>query len=383
MSGRFHRILLREFPAEAVRMGTGFARRVRSRIEAQAGQISERGVIRVLKRDPSAMVCLLLVVLTWGIYAQVANFEFVKYDDDRLVFEHPVIREGLSRESVGWAFTAVVWANWTPLAWLSHMLDVEMFGLDAGGHHVTNALLHVLNTLLLFWVLRYLTGAVWRSGFVAALFAVHPLHVESVVWISERRDVLSTAFGLLSLWAYAHWTRSGRWLAYAMSFACLGFGLMSKPILVTLPLLFLLVDYWPLQRLRFGRALGRGDRADSGTANRLSTGALVIEKLPLFALVATISLVTFLSQSGGGSVVTVLRSATVSRTHWSPTSSTSRRRSGRPISQSSTRIQICPVARSPGAPSGQSRRRSSDRRSRCSCFASGAGATCSSAGSGS
>jgi tetratricopeptide (TPR) repeat protein len=255
----------------------------------------------VLKRYPTASACLLLVGLTWAIYWQVAGFEFVAFDDDSLVYRHPVIREGLSRESLAWAFTSIVWANWTPLAWLSHMLDVEMFGLDPGGHHLTSASLHVVNTLLLFGLLRSLTGAVWRSALVAALFAVHPLHVESVAWISERRDVLSTAFGLLSLWSYSSWARGGGWRAYAAAFVFAALGLMSKPMLVTLPILFLLIDYWPLGRMRLGSG-SHGGAAAVAASPRRSFATLLIEKAPFFALVAGTSAVAVLSQSSGGSV---------------------------------------------------------------------------------
>jgi len=245
---------------------------------------------------PELGVGLLLVILTLAVYWQVAGFDFINFDDPVYLTENPHLRSGLSAESLSWAFTSVYAANWHPLTWLSHMLDVALFGMNAGRHHVVSLQLHVLNTLLLFFVLRSMTGARWRSAAVAALFALHPLHVESVVWLSERKDVLSTFFWMLMLAAYNGYVKRpaiGRYLAVCL---CLGLGLMAKPMLVTAPLVLLILDYWPLGRLR---------ASDSAGASRMSTKellTLVWEKIPLFILSLASAAVTLFAQHGGGAV---------------------------------------------------------------------------------
>jgi Flp pilus assembly protein TadD len=232
-----------------------------------------------------------LVALVAVVFWQVGSFAFINFDDDLYVYENPAVRGGLTREGIAWAFTAFHASNWHPLTWLSHMLDVELFGMDAGWHHRVNALFHGLNSVGLFIVLRRMTRATWSSALVAALFAVHPLHVESVAWVSERKDVLSTFFWVLTMGAYAWYVRrpsAGRWLATAAVFAL---GLLSKPMLVTLPLVLLLLDVWPLRRV--------GEGGVTWSALR----PLVIEKLPLFAMSALSSAVTFVAQKQGGSVI--------------------------------------------------------------------------------
>src|ERR1700722_18427563 len=192
---------------------------------------------------------LALLVLTFLVYANVRQFGFVQYDDDQDVSDNAHIRSGLTRDNVGWAFTSGENSNWMPLTRLSHALDVELFGLRAGFHHLTNVLLHALAVLLLFAFLNRATGARWPSAFAALLFALHPLHVESVAWIAERKDVLSAVFWFLALWAYVHYVEeptAERYATVAVSF-CLG--LMAKPMLVTLPFVLLLLDVWPLRRL--------------------------------------------------------------------------------------------------------------------------------------
>lgn len=230
-------------------------------------------------------ISFLLAAATWAVYGQTKGFDFVGYDDRLYVVENRQVQNGLNLESVAWAFTSRQEGNWFPLTRLSHILDVEAFGLEPGGHHATNAALHMVNVLLLFGVLRAMTGATGRSAFAAALFALHPLQVESVAWVSERKTLLCTGFGLLSLWAYAGWTRRGgigRYLATAGLFAL---SLMSKPMFVTLPFVFLLVDYWPLER------------------STRTPAQLVGEKLPLFALSAAFSGFTWLTQSAGGAAL--------------------------------------------------------------------------------
>jgi protein O-mannosyl-transferase len=237
------------------------------------------------------LIALALIVVTIAVYAGASKNDFVSYDDPKYVTENSTVSAGLTARGVSWALTTGTDANWFPLTWLSHMLDVQLYGTNAGGHHLTNVALHVANTLLLFGVLYWTTGALWRSGFVAALFAVHPLHVESVAWVAERKDVLSTLFMMLTLWAYVWYVRSPRASRYALVLLLFALGLMSKPMLVTLPCVLLLLDVWPLERVSFA-------------ANQRSTALrLVREKIPLFALAIVSSVVTFLVQRRGGAVV--------------------------------------------------------------------------------
>jgi tetratricopeptide (TPR) repeat protein len=226
-------------------------------------------------------------LLTWIVFGQTLRYDFVNYDDPRYVYQNPRITSGLNLAGVGWAFTHIHSENWHPLTTISHMLDCQLYGLKAGGHHFSNVLLHTIAVLLLFVVLQQMTGALWRSAFVAALFAVHPLHVESVAWVAERKDVLSAVFFMLTLLAYVHYTRAPSTWRYLMVAVMLALGLMSKPMLVTLPLVLLLLDYWPLNRME-----GAGSNA------RRQLLKLLVEKFPLIALSAVSSAVTFLAQRG-------------------------------------------------------------------------------------
>lgn len=254
----------------------------------------------------STIICLLLIAATAASYGRVLNYDFVGFDDPDYVTENPVVRDGLTGEGVGWALTTGHSANWHPLTWLSHMLDVQLFGLNAAGHHLSSILLHALNALLIFGILQTMTRAAWPSAFVAALFALHPLHVESVAWISERKDVLSTCFGLLCIWAYGIYARRGGTWRYLVTMALLALGLMAKPMLVTLPCVLLLLDFWPLRRVRL-----RGDDdaeqvSARSTTNKLPVCAaqplrwILIEKLPLLCLSIASSVATFLVQRGAG-----------------------------------------------------------------------------------
>jgi tetratricopeptide (TPR) repeat protein len=225
-------------------------------------------------------ICIGLAGLVWLVFGQTIWHDFINYDDPRYVYENTKITSGLSLSGIGWAFTHIHSMNWHPLTTISHMLDCQFYGVKAGWHHFTNVLLHAIAVILLFLALQVMTGALWRSAFVAVVFAIHPLRVESVAWIAERKDVLSGVFFMLTLLAYAHYVRLpslGRYLLVAFVFAC---GLMSKPMLVTLPFVLLLLDYWPLDRIR-GRLWKR-----------------VLEKLPLIALSAGSSLATFVAQKG-------------------------------------------------------------------------------------
>ena len=220
------------------------------------------------------------------MFAQVAGFEFISYDDPTYVYENAMVRNGLTWEGLRWAF-GFYEANWHPLTWLSLMLDATLGGVSARIFHLTNLLLHAGNAVLLFLVLLRMTGRPWRSGFVAAFFAIHPLHVESVAWVTERKDVLSTLFWLLTMLAYAAYAERPTRRRYAWVVAAFVAGSMAKPMLVTLPAVLLLLDVWPLGRLAF---------PVRGRAGWAAARALAIEKLPLFALSAVSSGLTLAAQ---------------------------------------------------------------------------------------
>ena len=196
------------------------------------------------------LVCGFLALAVWIVFGQTTNFEFVNTDDNEYVYENPHVTSGLTAKNVAWAMTANTASNWHPLTWLSHMTDCQLYQLRPGGHHLTNVLLHAITSILLFLVFWRMTGDLWPSAFVAAVFAIHPLRAESVAWVSERKDVLSGLFFMLTLAAYLHYVRRpfsiGRYLLVA---AFLALGLMAKPMLVTLPFVLLLLDYWPLGRM--------------------------------------------------------------------------------------------------------------------------------------
>ena len=196
-----------------------------------------------------ASICLFLATITWLVFGRTLRYDFVNYDDPVYVYDNPQVTGGLTAHGVIWAFTRGHANNWHPLTWLTHILDYQIYGRNAGGHHFTNVLLHTIAVLLLFLVFAEMTGALWRSAFVAALFAIHPLHVESVAWIAERKDVLSGVFFMLTLGAYVRYVRRRTVWRYATMWVLFACGLMSKPMLVTLPLVLLLLDYWPLGRL--------------------------------------------------------------------------------------------------------------------------------------
>ncbi len=194
-------------------------------------------------------VCIVLALLTWAVFGQTLRHDFVNYDDPRYVYQNTRITSGLNISGIAWAFTHIHAENWHPLTTITHMLDCQLYGLNAGGHHFTNVLFHTVAVVLLFLVLQQMTGALWRSAFVAAVFAIHPLHVESVAWVAERKDVLSGVFFMLTLLAYVHYVRAPSIWRYLMVVFVFALGLMSKPMLVTLPFVLLLVDYWPLRRI--------------------------------------------------------------------------------------------------------------------------------------
>jgi protein O-mannosyl-transferase len=243
-------------------------------------------------RGRALWICLALIAVTAMVYAPVSHFELVSWDDPQYVGDNPHIFGGLTWQGVSWAFTAVHAGYWLPMVWLSYMLDVQINGLDAGAFHVTNLLLHLVNTILLFGLLYRLTRALGGSTFVAGLFALHPLHVESVAWVTERKDVLSTLFWLGATWAYIGWVRRPSRARYGAVLVLFALGLMAKPMLVTLPLTLLLLDFWPLGRVTAG----------AGRDQRAAWLRLVREKLPLFAVSLASSVVAYMAQRSGGAV---------------------------------------------------------------------------------
>ena len=241
-------------------------------------------------------ILLGLAAVTFGIYAQVIGHQFITYDDYWHIEENAMVNRGVTLAGLAWAFTTFYQANWHPLTWISHMIDSQLFGMNAGGHLLVNALIHAVNTLLVFWFLLRTTRTRWPSALVAALFALHPLHVESVAWASERKDTLSTFFGLLSLIAYVRYAESPSLKRYGLVAVTLVLGLMAKPMLVTWPFVMLLLDYWPLRRWQSpkGKEQGLGP----------TVRGLVVEKIPFFAIAAASSVITLFAQSHAGSVRT-------------------------------------------------------------------------------
>ncbi len=254
-----------------------------------------------LNRRYFYLVGLLLAVTTLAVYWQVLGNGFVSYDDGMYVTENIRVQEGVTFDNLIWAFISSDASNWHPLTWISHMIDCQLYGLNPWGHHLTSLLFHVANTLLLLLILVRMTGALWQSSLVAALFALHPLHVESVAWVAERKDVLSTFFMMLTLWSYMRYVKKGEGKRYLLVALLFMFGLMSKPMLVSLPFILLMLDFWPLGRvclLRDTRSGVAGQLIDV----RLDIYRLVLEKIPLFALAVSSSVVTIIVQERGGAV---------------------------------------------------------------------------------
>jgi tetratricopeptide (TPR) repeat protein len=246
-------------------------------------------------RQIDLLVGLALVAVTLAVYGQVLTHQFINYDDDNYLWNNPMVIGGLTLKGIGWAFTTFHMASWHPLTWLSHMLDCQVFGLNAGAHLLVNALIHSANASLLFLFLKRVTGATWRSAIVAALFALHPLHVESVAWAAERKDTLSTFFGLLCLLAYVRYVEKPSGWRYAFVAAWLAFGLLAKAMLVSWPFLLLLLDYWPFRRVEWRPVNGIKGFTKAWLP-------LLREKLPLFGLVAVSMVLTYIAQVRWGAV---------------------------------------------------------------------------------
>jgi tetratricopeptide (TPR) repeat protein len=234
----------------------------------------------VFERYKVALICVFLAGATFGVYWQVLRSDFVNFDDPIYVTENEYVNTGFSWENVRWAFTTGKVSYWHPLTWFSHMLDCELYGLRPGLHHLTNLIIHIANSLLVFLVFRAMTGAVWRSAFVAAVFALHPVNVDSVAWVAERKNVLSTLFWLLTMWAYTGYVRGGGAGRYLVTLLLFVLGLLAKPMLVTLPFVMLVLDYWPFGRLD---PAGEGSKLKAGE-QRSQIFRLVWEKVPFFVL---------------------------------------------------------------------------------------------------
>jgi len=239
------------------------------------------------------LVACFLVAAILVVYGQIGKHEFLHYDDDQYVTENPVVRSGLTVQGVEWALTTTHFSYWHPLTWISHMTDVEAFGLDARAHHIVSLMFHAANAVLLFMILFRMTGALWRSGFAAALFALHPLHVESVAWIAERKDLLSTFFWLLATGAYLRYARHPGVAQYLFVLLLFMLGLMAKPMVVTLPVTLLLLDYWPLQRL--SRDASPPDSPGNELAVRRAEWHILGEKVPFILLAVACGVITLLS----------------------------------------------------------------------------------------
>ena len=261
----------------------------RIHVKKSAALSPKRGARGANDRLLTLGICVFLAAITWSVFGQTVRHEFVNFDDVTYVYGNSAVTRGLTTGGIAWAFTHAHAANWHPLTWVSHMADVQCYGLNPSGHHLTNVLLHIATAILLFLLLRQMTGAVWRSAFVAAIFAIHPLRVESVAWVAERKDVLSGLFFMLTIGAYVRYaSRSWSLARYGLVVLLFALGLMCKPMLVTLPLVLLLLDYWPLNRFA----------ADQPGNNFRIPRRLIVEKLPLLLLAAASGVATLLAQKG-------------------------------------------------------------------------------------
>ena len=272
------------------------------------GAQQQNGVMKEGSNSIHYGVMLFLVIMSLVAFWQVQHNDFINLDDNLYITENPSVLSGLTSEGVVWAFTTTRASNWHPVTWLSHMLDVDLFGINPRGHHLMNLAIHITNVLLLFGLLRKMTGALWQSTFAAALFAIHPLHVESVAWAAERKDVLSTFFWMITLWAYLYYIKkpgTGRYLLITLPFAL---GVMAKPMVVTLPFILLLLDYWPLGRVKFRHKSGEKPSPlktiapKSKEIMQKTEWRIVLEKVPLLLLSIASSAITIFAQRKGGAL---------------------------------------------------------------------------------
>ncbi len=282
-------------------------------------------VQRISNYRPKLLICLFLTLAVLAAFWEVKNNDFINFDDPRCTTENLHIQGGLNLGFLKWAFTTSHAGYWQPLTWLSFMMDYQLFGLNPGGYHIVNLLLHTVNSLLLFLILNRMTHALWKSAFVAALFALHPMHVESVAWIAERKDVLSAFFWMLTMGAYVLYAEKPGVKKYLLTLLFFSLGLMAKPMLVTLPCVLLLLDYWPLSRLRFNHSLDvpkiSESKKEKKRARKISASAkgkkvtppdqsrslqrlwpVIREKIPFFAISVISSIVTAIGQQKAGAM---------------------------------------------------------------------------------
>ena len=271
--------------------------------QAVSGDVSDYR-LKFLRKHSVTIICVFLTVALCSVYLQVKDYQFINLDDGKYITENRHVLSGLNLENIKWAFISVYAGNWHPLTWISHMMDMDIFGMKPGMHHLTNVLFHVLNSILLFIVLNQMTGTLWRSAAVAALFALHPLHVESVAWIAERKDVLSTFFWMLTMLAYHRYVVSRTISKYLFMILFFSLGLMAKPMLVTLPFVLLLLDFWPLKREELTLTNNVPQNALSWWSNIKPRGILrlILEKVPLLIMALAASGATFYAQSVEGAV---------------------------------------------------------------------------------
>jgi len=240
--------------------------------------------IKVNQNEKKNIIGLFFMAAILALYFQVTTHDFINYDDNIYITQNENIKGGFTSKSVAWAFRTTHAANWHPMTWLSHMLDIQLFGLNPTGHHLTNIFFHIANVVLLFTILNRMTGAIWQSAFVAALFAFHPLNVESVAWVAERKNLISTFFWLLTIWAYIGYSKNPDISRYLLAILFFILGLMSKPMLVTLPFVFLMFDFWPLKRM----------------SSKLSH--IILEKIPFLIFAIASCVITFFAQKSGGAL---------------------------------------------------------------------------------
>jgi Flp pilus assembly protein TadD len=278
------------------------------------------------------LMCVFLAISIIAIYWQINHCDFTNYDDNAYVTENSYIQNGITLKGARWAFTTNHTGNWHPLTWLSYMLDYELFRLNPAGYHIVNLLFHIVNSLLLFLILYRMTKAIWQSAFVAAVFAIHPLHVESVAWVAERKDVLSTFLWMLTMGAYVFYVQRRELKRYLLALFFFALGLMAKPMLVTLPFVLLLLDYWPLRRLTIGKSpvsehtqsekslnmrskkkeRGRNrkkpehvNKTEKENRRQPAIGHIILEKVPFFVLSLASSIVTYIAQQEGGAIASL------------------------------------------------------------------------------
>jgi tetratricopeptide (TPR) repeat protein len=261
---------------------------------------------KVINQKQKIIIIFCLVIFTSLIYKNVLHFEFANIDDQVYVYNNSHVQSGITLPNIIFSFKTTSVGFWHPLTWLSHMLDVQLYGNWAGGHHLTNLLLHIMSSIMLFLVMNKMTGSIWRSGFIAALFAFHPLNVESVVWVAERKNVLSTFLWMLTIYAYTYYAINPGVKRYLVVLTLFSLGLMAKPMLVTLPFVLLLLDFWPLQRIRLSiSASGNIPKTDASSMQNVSIKRIILEKIPLFILIIPACIIAFLAEKNFNALPTL------------------------------------------------------------------------------